>query len=465
MLRQRELAIKMTTSISRRELLRTGMAGATTLATYPMWLGPARAGNDATAGSFVRRAQAALDRNALIKLAMDLCDIQSRLGHEENLARFYCDRMRDIGFSARLQPFAPNRANAIGVYGGAAGQRRLMFNGHLESHFPTDLAEFPSPKIADGDRLTGIGVWNMKASLAAYLASVAAVRKARIPIAGEIIVAATAGAWDESPVETRLKGDPVQGYGIGTKHMISHGGMADFCVVGEPTSFKLVTQHFGINLARIDVSLEGPNSKLLEEFVLDDFTGTLPNLTISAIDGAAEIVRLLHEWIPDYQRRNELMRVPPPVSICAIEGGIPWAPHIPTSATVFISVGSLPGAPDNIAVTEIRPILAKLQERYPSLNTRIEIHTSNPAPSVSDENSGVLAVEAAHAAIFRRRPERTVVQWYSDASALCQAGIPAVNYGPAGRVTAINESVRLDDLISCAQVYIDLIVRFCGVRS
>src|SRR5438105_11075668 len=97
----------------------------------------------------------------------------------------------------------------------------------------------------------------MKGPVASYVAAVEAIQRSGIKLHGDVIVAATAGAHDEVPVETRLKGETRLGYGVGVKHMLDQGITADFAIVGEPTSFKVARRIFGTTAVRIDVSIKG----------------------------------------------------------------------------------------------------------------------------------------------------------------------------------------------------------------
>ena len=69
--------------------------------------------------------------------------------------------------------------------------------------------------------------------------------------------------------------------------------------------------------------------------------------------------------------------------------------------------------------------------------------------------------EAAHS-VTGRRPEETGVAYWMDAALFAAAGIPTVNYGPAGAgAHAAVEGVDLDSVVSCAQVLAEAARRFC----
>ena len=368
-----------------------------------------------TTGS-VDEALRALDKDKLVKLAIDLCDIPSPFGQEEKAARFLHDHMRANGLIARLQPFAPRRANVLGIYEGVGGGRRLMLEGHLETGGSEIVDPFPAAKLIDGEWISGIGIWNMKGALAAYVAALDAIRAADVELSGDVLIAAAAGAWDESPVETRMGTGRVQGYGIGIKHMLAHGLIADLAVVGEPTSFKLVKQHFGPALVRIDIARK--SRPLPDRFT--DLTGHLfedpfdtSGTDVSVPGYAAQLIQTLNAWAFDYAHRNKIGRVPPPVGVSAIEGGRPWAPVIADQSTVFVFAGIPPRASPTSLLDELREVLARTSRKNPAIQAHAELHAVNHAPFVSDDSPVVTALCASHSDVFAHAPVDDVVQWYS----------------------------------------------------
>ncbi len=419
-----------------------------------------------SAGDLAQRidaVQTALDEDALVELAMELANVPSPVGHAGPFAQHFCDRMRDAGLAARVHPFPPDQSNALGVLEGTGGGRRLMFNATMETDFFPDAASVPPARIVDGDWLAGFGIWNMKGALAAALAAAAAVRKAGVELPGDVLIAGVAGMIDQAPVATRIAGEQFQGYGVGTKHLLAQGGHADLCVVGTPTSFKLVTKHFGTTGVRIDVRVKPYLTGPIED-VTGDPAGFMAPAGANAVEQAAEIVQALRAWIPDYQRRNTVDGVPPWIRIAGIEAGMPWLPVPAAEGSVFVFVGTPPHAPTTAVLDDVRSLLAAVRERTPDVEARAELYAVNPGPSVPDDHPLVTALRASHAGVFGSEPEEPLVVWHSDSSPLAVHGIPSVNYGPAGRLTPEreDEAVRIPDLVRCARVYADLIVRVCG---
>ena len=74
----------------------------------------------------------------------------------------------------------------------------------------------------------------------------------------------------------------------------------------------------------------------------------------------------------------------------------------------------------------------------------------------------VRGVTEAHAAVWGAAPEVTWDGWYADTAPLTRAGIPAVCYGPQGRMRGggsgyypkEGEHVHVDDLLKGSRVFV-----------
>jgi len=391
----------------------------------------------------------ALDKDGLFKLAMDLCDIPSPTGYEEAAAEMYHERMRQAGLHSTLQPFAPGRSTVLGTYKGTGGGKTLMFIGHLDTFLRFDEKgqpnlKPPSAKIVDSKWVYGTGMSNMKGALAAYLAAVKAVKKAKIPLSGDVLIAGSAGAMQNSPVDEFQEGC-YRGYAVGTQHMLVRGAVADMCVLGEPTKLDIVTQHFGHTHVKISI---GPKR--------------------NAINSSAEIIRALEEWTPDYQRRKTVAGMIPDVKVIAIKGGNPWRPWPAMDADLYVHVETPPKELPITVKHEIRKVLNKVRKKNPELKVTAELYATNPGAFVPEDNPIVTAVREAHTHTFGKAPRIGAVNWHSDATHLNRYGVPTVNYG-ASRQTGPGvpggDHLHVDDLVDMTRVYIDLIVRVCGASA
>src|SRR5207247_11465351 len=98
----------------------------------------------------------------------------------------------------------------------------------------------------------GVGNSNMKGALACYVEAVRALQDAAVRLRGDVLLAAVSGEIEKTQYGDAT-GAQYRGYAAGTRYLVSHGGVADMCLLGEPTEGKVVLGHFGALWLRIRV--------------------------------------------------------------------------------------------------------------------------------------------------------------------------------------------------------------------
>ncbi len=166
------------------------------------------------------------------------------------MASFMAETFDEIGLAVQWQQVEQGRANVLGTLSGAGGGPSLMFNGHMDTSYSGRepwLAHVPGfqpePFVRDG-RLYGLGISNMKGALACYVEAVRALLDAGVRLRGDVLVAAVCGEIEKAQ-QGDAQGAEFRGYATGTRHLVTHGGVADMCILGEPTEGKVVLGHFG----------------------------------------------------------------------------------------------------------------------------------------------------------------------------------------------------------------------------
>ncbi len=94
--------------------------------------------------------------------------------------------MQAMGLQAVRQPIGGGRFNAIGRLPGIGGAPSLLFNGHLDTNPVTESWSVDpwGGVVADGC-ISGIGVSNMKAGVAAYIWAVKTLIDAGVTLKGD----------------------------------------------------------------------------------------------------------------------------------------------------------------------------------------------------------------------------------------------------------------------------------------
>ncbi|GAB1424395.1 M20/M25/M40 family metallo-hydrolase [Thauera terpenica] len=412
----------------------------------------------------VRKAIDLIDRDRLVNLTIDLTDIPSPTGFEGDVARAYHEVLRASGFDATLQPIGDERYNAIGRLQGEGGGKSLMFNGHLDTSFGPEQAHRGigyqcKGTLVDDEWIYGMGSFNMKFALANYVTAVEAIRKAGIKLGGDVVIAAVAGEIEKAPVN-EYEGRQYQGYGVGTKYAITHGAVADYCILGEPTNMMLIPRHCGTTWIKITVPGHLIHTAWSE-------------VERNAINKARVILDAIHEWIPDYVQRNALGDFHPRVNLSAIEGGWTWrGARTPENCAIYLDVRTLPDTLPMQAFNEVREMVRAVVRANPQLEgTKTEIFLSAPGTSIPDDHELVQNIISAHSNQLGKAPQMGVETWYSDAAHMNRYGIPTVNYGSAGRIrtggggfsTAQGEHVHIGDMMDIVKVYIEVMMNLCGV--
>ena len=90
----------------------------------------------------------------------------------------------------------------------------------------------------------------MKGALACYVEALRALADAGVTLRGDCMIAAVCGEIEKTQYGD-AQGAQYRGYAAGSRYLVSHGGVADMCILGEPTEGKLVLGHFGSLWLRI----------------------------------------------------------------------------------------------------------------------------------------------------------------------------------------------------------------------
>ena len=129
-----------------------------------------------------------------------------------------------------------------------------MLNGHMDTSYSgrepwsQGVEGFQPAGVERDGRIWGLGISNMKGALACYLAALAALGGEQLR--GDVVVAAVCGEIEKTQYGD-AQGAQYRGYAAGTCHLVTHGGVADMCLLGEPTEGKVVLGHFGSLWARM----------------------------------------------------------------------------------------------------------------------------------------------------------------------------------------------------------------------
>ena len=402
-----------------------------------------------------------LVRDALV----DMVDISSPTGRESAMAHYLRDRMKRVGLDTELQLVDADRPNAVGHLRGRGTGTNLLFTGHMDTSYSGEEEHLTGPgfkpkaTIQDG-WVWGLGANNMKSGLAAALVAIEAIVKAGIRLVGDISFGGVVGEIEKAPVE-EFQGVEYGGYGVGSKHMVTHGVTADYALLVEPTGLRISTANMGVMWLRITVG------------------GTVAHSALAHRPGTVNAISLMHQlqsdimqWAADYQQRHHFMDEHANVTLACIRGGAPWRlSRNPYECSLYLDIRTVPGQTVDSVKRELRAVLKRFAERAGTSEPSMYVYITDP-PTVIDESLPVVeAIGAAQKEVTGERTKSIIRRPGADAVHFTVYGVPCVVFGPGGRMHpdarggamhALGEHVLIDDVVTAAHIYLATALDVCS---
>jgi acetylornithine deacetylase len=394
-----------------------------------------------------------IDRDRLVELAIRLVSIPSFTGSEQACAEVVREVLEEMGLHVQWQQVEEGRANVLGTWAGSGGGPALMFNGHLDTSYSgrepwlQGIPGFQPKGFEQDGRIYGLGISNMKGAVAAYVEAVRALQDHGVRLKGDVLIAAVAGEIEKTQ-QGDAQGAEYRGYAAGSRYLVTHGGVADMCILGEPTENKLVLAHFGSLWLRL--STHGP-------FVHTAFS--VGRRDENSILRMRPVLDAVLEWLPRWEEEMSYDGVRGVANVGSIEGGFGWrASRTPHRTDLYLDLR----VPPNVPMQDAR---RKALEFARSLDgVEAEVYVTAPGAEIAADHPLVAAVSGAHAKVFGSEPERDVTRWFSDASVLTRYGIATLNYGTSSGLPSaeLGENLDIDGLVKTAEVYARAAMRVCG---
>ncbi len=283
--------------------------------------------------------------------------------------------------------------NGLPVLVADVGPRRvdvpcIVWHGHLDV-VPGRPEQF-SPRV-EGDRLIGRGAYDMKGGLAAMMCALKDVSEQdRVRVRLVVVPDEESEELDERST------DAVVARGLG----------GDFAITGEPTDLHIGVQAKGVLVMRIVVHGRAAHS-------------STPWLGDNAVLKAIDVFRAI-ESLPFTREASEMFDRPS-LNLGRIEGGDALN-KVPDRCEMAVDVRYLPGQDPGDILAQVRAI--------PGIDVkRTFIH---PPVTVSRRNPFVRGLREAVARAISGEVVSVGRDGASDAASFIEAGIPAVEFGPAG---------------------------------
>jgi acetylornithine deacetylase/succinyl-diaminopimelate desuccinylase-like protein len=384
----------------------------------------------------IKEALSYIDQKSFTSLLTDMIDIPSPVGGESEIAFYLEDRFRKVGLRTRLQEVEPGRHNVFGVLEGSGGGASLMYNGHLDSAYGgdeegiRDLGPGYQPKSwVDGEWIHGLGAYNMKSGHAAAILAVESLARSKAQFRGDLLIAGVVGETSHAPVG-RYQGSRYRGCGVGARFMVANGVGADMVVIPEPTSNRISVASGGYVFFELQTRGNPGATYRRGGSTVDVKPGE------DAIKKMLQAIPALESWGEHYCAHTRYKGEPAGnVNIIAIEGGHPFRPtKLPSFCRLYLEVGIMPGQEHRDIIDGVRSCVGELQTLNPTLQVEVNVIQTAHTAEVSPNEYVVRAISSAHQQVWGDPPEVTWDGWYADTAPLTRAGIPAICYGPQGRM-------------------------------
>lgn len=404
-----------------------------------------------------------VDQERLASTLVDLINIPSPTGGEQELAEFLRDKFEAMGLRSWLQEVEPGESNVVGLKRGTGNGPILMFLGHLDTTWDgeeegiRELGDAYKPIARrDGDWIYGMGAYNMKCGIATSLEAVQAVIDSGRELRGDILISGVVGESPKAQVR-RYQGAGFRGAGKGVRHLVNNGVVADFCVVPESTHGQISVESGGYLFVELS-TLGHPGAtyrrKGTEGLVEDR----------NSIERMNDLIEAVREWGDRYVAAADATGgMPVHCSLISFEGGLAYRPSKePPFCRAMVEIGVRAGVSLASVYSEVRDVVLGSGVA----DADIDLVQAVPGALVSEDEQIVRSLGDAHEREFGERPTATADGWLADTSHLTRYGIPSVCYNTAGRVRSggsgfyavDGEQCYVPDLARGAKVFADLAV-------
>jgi len=422
-----------------------------------------------------KKVIAFINEKELVELAVQMGNVYSPAGYEEKMGDFVFDWLKSNGFEAFKQEVVKDRYNVVGLIKGRSNNGlSLLFNSHMDSDVggPGDEWAMVEPGLVyykkawvEKDRIFGKPVLNDRGPMAAFMIAAKAIKESGIALKGDLFLTMVVGEIGMAPID-EFQGTQYLGKGLGSRHLINHGIIADYALVAETTNFGITWAEAGA--AYLKITLKGEAIYTPRSYRSEKIENH-PN----AIVKMSKLIQALEDWAIKYEKENVYKfgggEIVPKVAIGAIRGGVPYKPYRTSGiCSIYVDVRIPPGK-------EVLPIKHQLEQLVKSLDMEadIQIYLYRPGYEGKNVSKIVKSVEEAYLKIFGKKPEKVptpVTSMWRDINIFNKIGMPAITFGPprcSAKELQENKGkfLRKQDLVNTAKIYALVALNICGCEN
>lgn len=326
--------------------------------------------------------QVTVNEHELLTLLQDLIRINSVNPYldedgpgEREIANYIGNRLREMGLEVSYQEINSKAVNVIGILRGTGDGKSIMLNGHIDTVSIKRMNIEPLyPEYRDG-KVYGRGSCDMKGSLAAIIMAVDSIKKANLPLRGDVILTFVADEEYKS---------------IGTERLVKEYS-ADAAIVCEPTNLDLTVAHKGFAWIRLEVFGKAAH-------------GSRPNDGIDAIVKAGKVLVELEHLSNQLKAKHHPILGAPSVHASLISGGTELSTY-PNYCQIDIERRTIPGETYEDVVTEMREIIAKIQHGDDQFQAQFEVFFVRHPFEISENEQIAQSLRKSYVKQFASEPQ------------------------------------------------------------
>lgn len=368
--------------------------------------------------SYLHQLLSALDPQRLRNNLLQMVDIYSPSGKEEDIQRLLAHQLRQAGSRVRLQPVSGRRHNVEAIMG--RGKPRLYFVGHVDTVPAWDLEDYRARM--DGDTIHGLGTSDMKGGCAAMLEAWLGLMQLppeQRPHVGLIFV-----------VDEEENGD-------GANAFLRHR-RPDWAIIGEPTSLAACFAHYGY----LEVGLHTRGTQT---------HSSLPELGHNAIASMLKVLlQLEDDRFFDRKRSGAIYSIR---ELSSSQAGF----VIPDRCEAWLDLHLPPGIAPAAVKRRLRHLVGEAAAHIPDLNLHLEFDTVDPGYDLGRSHRlGRILEDLSQELELALRYD--AFRSHSDANKFHTAGVKPLVLGPGSLETAHTpyERTSFEQVWQAARLYAGL---------
>jgi len=351
---------------------------------------------------------------------------------EGDIARRMAAEMTAFGMDVEIFESQPGRSNVVGVIDSRVPGPTLMLCGHLDTVGVAGM-EAPFDPVEHDGLLFGRGAADMKSGLALMVDAARTIANSGGVAAGRLILA---GVADEEYTS------------LGAEELVRRWH-ADAAVIAEPTEMKIIVGHKGFSW--VEVTIHGVAAH-----------GSRP---AEGRDAIIKMGRVL-QGLESLERRLSTSSPHPLLGNASlhaslITGGRELSTY-PDLCQLQIERRTIIGEDTEVALREVEEILSTIRSEDPEFKGSAKLmFCRGPYETPLDHDLPQILKK-----LLTRRNYPAQLEggtFWCDAAILGAAGIPSIVFGPrGGGIHGLEEYIRVEDVLTCRDVLVDLIHVFCA---